>query len=312
MDNQTIPVVWTNDDIHFGQSAPLRRQLAFLDRHGIPGVFFVIPRSGGDLDEDAELLAVIEKARGNGHEFYQHGFIHTPFECGVPETGMLEYSPVAKRRFDEERGLLETQHTLEAQIEMLEAGRRIWRRAFGEDSAGFRPGWGAFCNNLYKALAILGYEWVSSRIPCFTSWEWNRGLWETPICFRDAIPTAPSLHPQGIREFPLGGDYAFRVPNDPKRIDAMVGLAMQEFDVYFERRDPMVIVSHFHGLEFPGASDGLAPDPHGTGYAVHEKLIPALLESGRATFIGMKELVARYRGSEPASTATPESSARAV
>jgi len=298
MNEKTIPVVWTNDDIRFGQSAELRRQLEFLDRHGIPGVFFVIPRRRGepyrDLDEDKELLTLIEKARGRGHEFYQHGFIHTAFECGVPELGMLEHSPLEKRRFDEERGDVEMRHTLEAQLEMLEAGRRIWRRAFGEDSVGFRPGWGAFCNNFYKALTILGFEWVSSRLPCFTSWDWNRGVWDTPICFREALPTKPYFHPQGIREYPIAGDYGFRVPNDPKRIDAMAGLGMQEFEVYFERRDPMLIVSHPHGLQFPGAVNELPAHPQGTGYAVHEKLIPTLINDGRANFMGMKELAARY------------------
>ncbi len=288
-----IPVVWTNDDIHFGKSAELRRQLELLDRHGIPGVFFVIPSEGGDLDQDKELLPLIEKARGRGHEFYQHGFKHTAFECGFPELGMLEHDPRAKRRFDEERGRLEERHTLEAQVRMLESGRRIWRRAFGEDSAGFRPGWGAFCNNFYHALALLGFEWVSSRIPSFTSWDWNRGLWEAPIHFREAIPTRPWIHPQGIREFPIAGDYGFRVPNDPVRIQAMADLALREFEVYYERRDPMLVLSHFHGLQYAGG-DSNHPHPQGTGYAVHEILLPALLADERTEFMGMKELAVRY------------------
>lgn len=177
---------------------------------------------------------------------------------------------------------------------MISAGMRIWRRAFGEDSAGFRPGWGAFCNNFYKALHLLGFDWVSSRIPCFTSWDWNRGVWEAPINFRDAVPTKPWIHPQGIREFPIAGDYSFRVPNDPVRIQAMADLALKELDIYFERGDPMLILSHFHGLEYAGTTEGHPAHPQGTGYAVHELLLPALLADERAEFIGMKELAARY------------------
>lgn len=297
--NKKIPVVWTNDDIYFGCSAQLRRQLELLDRHGIPGAFFIIPRSGGgDLDQDKELLALIEKAREKGHEFYQHGFIHTAFECGVPELGMLEHDLPAKRRFDEERGLLEEGHTLEAQVRMLESGRRIWRRAFGEDSPGFRPGWGAFCNNFYQALTLLGFKWVSSRIPCFTSWDWNRGAWENPIHFRETVPTKPWNHPQGIREFPIAGDYGFRVPNDPVRIQAMADLALKEFEIYYERRDPMLILSHFHGLEYEGAANGHPSHPQGTGYAVHEIFLPALLADKRVEFMGMKELSSQYPNSE--------------
>lgn len=186
-------------------------------------------------------------------------------------------------------------HTLEAQVEMLEKGRRIWRRAFGEDSPGFRPGWGAFCSNFYKALSILGYEWVSSRLPCMTSFSWVAGHWGCPIDFRDGIPTKPLRLTPGVMEFPIAGDYGFRVPNDPKRVDEMVDLGLREFEVYAERGHPMLIVSHHHGLAHTGVGDQ-TPEPcaGGTGYAVHEKLIPALLGDGRAEFIGMEELVARF------------------
>jgi len=311
--NPTLPVVWTNDDIHFGRAPNLRRQLEFLDRHGIPGVFFVIPNMDGPLDEDEELLATIGAAKKNGHEFYQHGYLHTAFECGIPEMTMLDFDPVAKRRFDEERDIIEAGHTFEAQVAMLEKGRRIWRSCFGEDSKGFRPGWGAYGTNLYRALAALGFEWISCRIPCITSWDWNHCEWESPMHFREKIPTHPVFLRHGIWEFPLAGDYAFRVPNDPEKMDKMVDLGLREFETFYERRDPMLMVCHFHGLEFDGGGetmrkflsaypgnkvrpeyDKLAPHPQGTGYAIHEKLIPALLQTKRASFVGMQEVVSHY------------------
>ena len=43
----TIPFVWSNDDICAGSTEKLKRQLEFIDRLNIPGVFFVIPRSSG-------------------------------------------------------------------------------------------------------------------------------------------------------------------------------------------------------------------------------------------------------------------------
>lgn len=288
-----IPVLWTNDDIEFGKSSELKYQLDFLDRHEIPGVFFLVPRSvRGDIDQDPELLRLIESARGRGHEFYQHGFLHYAFECGVPDLGMFALDPGACREFDVKRAEIEALHTFEALVEMLDNGRRIWRRALGDDSMGFRPGWGAFCTNLYRALAALGYQWVSSRLPCMTSWLWNAGRWEEPVDFRDGIPTAPHRLPQGIWEFPIAGDYGFRVPNHPGKIDAMVSLALQEFDVYFERGDPMLIVSHHHGLQHPGNMDGaFPPHPEGTGYEVHAKLLPALRHTGKARFLQMSDLV---------------------
>jgi len=287
-----LPLVWTNDDIEFGKSDKLQRQLDFLNHFGIPGVFFVIPGEGGAaIDQDQKLVDLMGSAARDGHEFYQHGFRHHAFECGVPDTGMFYMDQDAQRRFDEERASIEAMHTFEAQIEMLAAGQRVWRKVFGEDSSGFRPGWGAYCTNFYKALSALGYDWVSSSLPCMTSWLWNAGRWEEPMNFRDAIPTNPHRLPQGIIEFPIAGDYGFRVPKDPEKIDRMVGLGLDEFHVYLERRHPMVIVSHWHGLEWRGTtSPDEEPFPGGTGYAVHEKLITAILATGSARFTGMREL----------------------
>lgn len=227
---------------------------------------------------------MIRDAEQRGHEFYQHGFHHHAFECGIPDLEMLEVDRESFHYFNTSRAEIEAHHILEAQIRMLEAGQKIWREAFGRDSVGFRPGWGAYCENFYKALSVLGYEWVSSKIPCMTSWLWSIEKWEVPMIFREGMRTAPHQLKQGVWEYPMAGDYAFHVPQDVPKIAAMVDLAEREFEVFSERGHPMLLVSHCFGLEYLG----------GTGYAVHEKLIPALKNTGRAEFIGMKELTRRY------------------
>lgn len=288
----SIPVVWTNDDIGFGTASQLKRQLDLLDPLGIPGVFFVIPQSsGGRIDEDEDLLKIIASARERGHEFYQHGYRHFAFECGIPQLEMFALDSSAKLRFDRERDAVEALHTLEALVEMLENGQRIWRKAFGESSEGFRPGWGAYCGNFYKALHILGYRWVSSRLPSMTAYLQHYGQ---PIEFYEGRKTEPHLLKQGIWEFPIGPEVGWRVPNSPERIEAMVDLGMAHFEALHARREPMLIVSHYHGLGFQGELEGCSPLASGTGYAVHEKFLPQLQASGKAEFIGMKELSARY------------------
>ncbi|MEK7415701.1 MAG: DUF2334 domain-containing protein [Planctomycetota bacterium] len=302
-DLKTIPVVWTNDDITFGKSAELRRMLAFLDERKIPGVFFLIPHNRspdacGDLDQDRELLGVIAKAKERGHEFHQHGYEHLPYECGVPELRMLDFSEEERNRFDEERDALEEMHTFESQIRTLEKGRAIWRRAFGEDPVGFRPPWGAYCGNLYKALAALGFAWTSDRIPCFTGWEWLSGNWDAPFHIREKISTAPYMLRQGLMQFPMAGDYEIKVPNDPEKIERVIALGMREFDEFSRRGHPLLHCSHWHGLQSPGNRGPtiahLPPHPTGTGYLVHDRLLAAQRASGRAEFIGMKELATRY------------------
>jgi peptidoglycan/xylan/chitin deacetylase (PgdA/CDA1 family) len=280
----TIPFVWSNDDITAGGAVRLTRQLEMIDRLGISGVFFVIPRDNYEkrnIDSDLELMRVIEKSRARGHEYFQHGYIHTPFESGVPETWMLDMAPDVRNQYDVKRLEIEKQHTLEAMLEMIANGAKIWRRAFGTNSVGYRPGWGAFCGNLYRALEQLGFEWCSARIPSPTSWKWNNGKWDEPMNFREGVAAGPSCIGR-IIEYPLGGDYAFMVPNEPARIDAMVGLGIQELGYYHERGLPMIVCSHWHGLERNG----------GTGYAVHEKLLPAILRSGKVQPMNMTQLSA--------------------
>jgi len=288
---QTIPVLWTNDDIMFGRAEAHRRQLEFLDRLGIPGVFFVIPSAGDSaIGNDVELMRLVDQSRDKGHEYYQHGHMHTAFESGVPELWMLEFSPPTKEAFDTNRFEIESKHTIEALTEMIDKGRRVWRKAFGDDSPGYRPGWGAYCSNLYRALKLLGFEWVSSRIPFKTSWIWNQRRWDFQMEFPKDARTEP-YDLFGIREYPLAGDYAFQVPNDAKRIEQMADLGLAEFDEYHRRGHPMLMVSHHHGLERTGEYDGCQPMASGTGYAVHERLIPAIMDSGRATFLNMSQFL---------------------
>ena len=287
-----IPFLWTNDDICYGQVEPLRRQLKFIDRFGIPGTFFVVPGSDGyprgkTIADDAELLKEIERARGRGHEFYQHGYLHTPFESGVPETWMLDFAPEVRRQYDEQRLEIEKHHTFEALVAMLESGRRIWRRALHEDSPGYRPGWGAFCGNLYRALEVLGYAWVSSTLPSPASWLRNQGQWDAPMNYRAAVPALPHRLGQ-LWEYPIGGDYAFRVPNEPAGIEAMVEQALQEFHYCHGHGWPFLLLSHYHGLE----------NNHHSGYAVHEQLLPRLLRDGCAEPLAMAQLHRRFAGAE--------------
>jgi len=192
---------------------------------------------------------------------------------------MLDMVPEVRAEYDIKRLEIEKQHTLPAITQMVENGAAIWRRAFGENSVGYRPGWGAFCGALYQALGDLGFAWCSARIPCPTSWKWNNGLWDEPLDFREGVPVQP-VRVGKVVEFALAGDYAFRVPAEEAKIDAMVGLGMREMGYLHEQQAPMIVCSHWHGLENNG----------GTGYRVHEKLLPKLLENGKVEAMNMTGL----------------------
>ncbi len=289
MTNQ-IAFVWSNDDITAGTSPQLTKQLSFLESLGIQGVFYVIPESGNGstIDNDADLCRTIERARKDGHEFFQHGYIHTPFESGVPELWMLDFAPAVREQYDEERLEIEATHQLDAMVEKIETGQKIWRRAFGDSSPGYRPGWGAFCGNLYRALDILGYEWVSSRISSRKSWLWNQELWDRDPPFRETTPGTPWRIGRLI-EYPIGGDYGFQIANEPEAIRRMVELFESEFLEFHRRGWLFNVVSHHHGLDRNG----------GSGYAIHRQAIPKIQQSGKAEFMGMTELHRRTVESMP-------------
>ncbi len=289
----TIPFLWTNDDIQYGQTAQLRRQLEFLDRMGIPGVMFMIPKNlkNQTLADDPDLLRLVEKARGKGHEFYQHGYIHMTFESGVPALWMLDlvmdFEPKIRCDYDARRLEIERGHTFEALTAMIEAGHRIWRRAFHEESAGYRPGCGAFCGNLYRALEALGFAWISSQISLPISWLRTPKRWDQPVTLDPKVPVKP-WRIGALWEFPLGGDYGFRVPMDEAKIEVMADLGWNEFCFCHQQKAPFTLVSHWHGLEYEG----------GTGYRVHERLVSRILQSGMAEPMGFAGLLKRYSSSE--------------
>lgn len=283
---KTIPFLWTNDDVTFGQVAELECMCAFLDEAGVPGTFFVVPiRSIGSIDQDAALIEGIRAAERAGHEFHQHGTRHAPFECGIPDLDMLAAAPEVRRKFEEDRFAIEASHTVESLTALLSEGREIWRAAFGAPSRGFRPGWGSFCGNLYRAADALGFEWISARVVSMTSWRRNFGQWDALMDFREGIPSAPARFPgTKVYEIPMtGGEYAFKVPDDPEKIQSMVALALAEFSWCHERNLPFVMVSHWPGLAFG----------EGAGYEVHRRFLKQVRESGKAEFLTLNHLFDR-------------------
>jgi len=291
-----IPFVWSNDDISFGLTEKLKRQIDFIDGFGIKGSFFVIPRrvaEGEDIiqkngkmtiDKDIPLISAIEDAKKKGHRFYQHGYVHSAYECGIPDLEMIDFSAEVKKQFSSRRFEIEQSITSEVIAEKIELGRKIWRRAFGEESPGFRSGWGAYCSNYYKALEILGFEWSSTRICLWTSWMWGaQGKFDSKEGFRDGITPYP--HRIGrLIEIPIG---AYMKEEDFNRFfNLYINLAMEEFNLCWEKGYPFVVVSHWHRLE----KDGID-----TGYKIHQKFLTSIIETEKAEFMTLEQIYSRYK-----------------
>src|SRR5262245_16415678 len=121
-----IPVFWTNDDIMYSRAQQMQRQLDFLAQFGIRGDFFVIPRTQEHtLDEDKELVPILKRAMAAGHGCYQHGYVHDPYESGIPDISMLRFSPAVAERYTNERFAIEAMHALPAMKRMVAKGHAI-------------------------------------------------------------------------------------------------------------------------------------------------------------------------------------------
>lgn len=285
-----IPFIWSNDDITTGQRASMERQLAFLERFGLKGTFFVVPcpLHEPELTEDAPLLELLKQAMAAGHDVQQHSTTHQCAENGTADLRMFQLmGDTAMREHSDNRFVYERLWQVDAIEAQIGWGRDVWTQAFGAPSEGFRAGCGSFCGNLYPALENLGFQWCSSRLVSLTGWMRQAGHDQYPL--RLEGPLRP--YRQGkLLEIPILDDVAFRVPR--ARVDDYVELGRRLWESCVERQIPAVLLSHPHGLEWENEGE------NGTGYAVHEKLLPLILESGLAKPMTISEYHRRIEAGE--------------
>jgi hypothetical protein len=292
--NTKIPFIWSNDDITIGLSEPMQRQLDFLARWDLKGTFFVVPllrRKDPEgrirptpLTNDPGLISLIKAAMRDGHDAHQHSVTHACEENGTADLRMFDLmGDGAKVQYSNERFVFERIWEVDAIEAHIGWGRKVWTEAFGAPSEGYRPGCGAFCGNMYTACERLGFKWVSARVVSMTGWMWAARHLDYPV--RLEGPGRPFRHGK-LMEFPILDDVAFRIPRAD--VDRFVDLGWQHWQKCVERRFPFLLVSHHFAL----AHD------EGTGYAIHEKLLPRILDTGLAEPMTISEYYRRVEAGE--------------
>jgi hypothetical protein len=136
---------------------------------------------------------------------------------------------------------------------------------------------------MYKALENLGFEWCSARLVSMTGWMWASKKYDYPVRFDG--PAKP-FYQGKLVEFPILDDIAFRIPEE--KINDMVQLGWDMWSMCVQRNDPYILVSHPFALEHA----------EGTGYAIHDKLIPRILETGLAEPMTLNEYHQRVKAGE--------------
>jgi peptidoglycan/xylan/chitin deacetylase (PgdA/CDA1 family) len=284
--DKPIPFVWTNADVSNGSYDKLARVLDWLARFDLKGTFFVVPRLHGEqqLTDDPKLVELLKSAMAAGHEAHQHSTTHHCEENGTADLRMYDLmGESAKAQYSRQRFVFERLWQLDALQAQIDWGRQVWIDAFGAPSPGYRPGCGAYCRNMYTALENLAFTWVSARLVSVTGWQWAFKHYAYPVTWE--YPGLPS-RVGAMVEVPILDDVAFNIPAD--KIDVMVELGWQHWRHCVENHWPFVLVSHPFALEYEG----------GTGYRIHEKLLPRIMGSGLALPMTMNQYHRRLQAGE--------------
>jgi peptidoglycan/xylan/chitin deacetylase (PgdA/CDA1 family) len=295
MSQAKIPFIWTNDDLAVNNYGDLEPMLGMLDRFGLKGTFFVVPCPSGThrMTDDAKFVDALKAAQQQGHDFEQHSTTHVCIENGTADLRMFDLmGDGAKQEYSQQRFVHERLWQVDALQAQIGWGRQVWTDAMGAPSDGFRPGCGAFCGNMYTALENLGFKWCSARLVSMTGWMWAAGNYDYP--HRLEGPAQP-VRQGKLVEFPILDDVAFRIPAE--KIEDFAELGWKHWQECVRRNLPYVLVSHPFALKHDG----------GTGYAVHAKLIPRILDSGQAQPMTLSEYYAHIESGEY-SCAAPEES----
>jgi len=278
-----IQVAISDDDITVGKAGKLLELHRFHEQFGIPVSYFIIPFPRTEelsISQDTDLQRALDTIRADGSEAHPHSHRHHPFEWGYPEIiGAMEFSEGLCKAFADHRFSIELYHDKDRMLQRMVEVVEEWKKFSGEESVGFRPGWGSFSCTFYEVLKECGYKWSSTRFASRASWHRSKGY---PS--EDVINPHVGLNPylqNGLIEFPILGDFGFHA----KRSDGpeLVALFKKQFWECLEANAPAVICHHPHGLD----SDDVDP---GSGYEIYSEIFEWLIARGDVEFVTMSKL----------------------
>ncbi len=238
----------TNDDAG-GQDPHLFRQLLdFLAAHEVVATFFVVPQAGGKpLDDKPQWLALLERARREGHELQLHGFDHSStFEFGVPPDFMLDIIPEAKARWQREPEAIRAEHTLEAVRARIARGKEIFARALGFEPHGFRGPCLSMCDATYRALAEHGFRWASNLVVNPMGWRYVQRRYDAGEPWQADVPPHPIPYRHGIIEVPMVSEYTWYLRDED--VERHYALMRSDYDRVREVGGVFVTISHYYAM----------------------------------------------------------------
>lgn len=247
-----LTVVFTNDDAGNGDVALFAELLDFLKRRSMKGTFFTIPcAQGKPLGERPEWVAILQRAREEGHEIGLHGYVHDGFEFGRPPDFMLDLmGPKSWERLQGQRQALGESWRVEVLQGKIERGIAIFEQTLGFRPRSWRSPCAAVCTNLYLALSAAGIAVDSSLIVNPQGWPYANKDFTTRLDWELAHPPYPFRYHADIVELPLMSEYTWYLTDDAQ-VEHAWNLMVADGDRAVRASGLFTVMTHFYAMTGP-------------------------------------------------------------
>ncbi|MBQ6472302.1 MAG: DUF2334 domain-containing protein [Victivallales bacterium] len=226
----------------------LERLLDFFRGENLRATLFVVPIDEGTdqpfWQADQRYLPLLREAHQDGFRFGQHGLRHNRFELGIPPDFVLNLPHEAenKRWAQENRELLERDHTVENCRARLRQGRRILEDAFVFPVQSFRAPALQESPAMFQALKQEGYLVDSSALLQETAYDYYLDRMDAaPIEITRELWEAKRRNGFGLT-LPLTCDYTWDLHDS--HYAQVMSMAQHDFRQCLENDLPFVTVCH--------------------------------------------------------------------
>ena len=235
---------------------------------------------------------LLQRALDAGHELQHHGYNHDScFEFGIPPYFMLDIlPPEIQAAYSQTPEQFTRHHGYDTLVDKLLQGREILSRIFGYVPRGFRAPCLAMCDNSYRALHDLEFQWSSNQVVNPMGWRYINRDYDRGEPWQPDVPPRPYPYHGGVTEAPMHSEYTWYL--EPGDVDRHFELAKADFDRARGRGDPFVVLSHYYAMTGQWRN----------GLEVYRRLFAHARATGDVRFVTLSQLVAGGRAQKaPAS-----------
>jgi len=277
---------FSNDDAGTQEPDLFAEVLDFLDEQGVPATFFVVPHAGNvPLDQKPEWRKLLDRALDSGHELQHHAYSHDScFEFGIPPNFMIDILPAeVQEAYARSPEQFTQAHGYATLREKLEKGREILIQVLGYVPRGFRAPCLSMCDNTYRALHDLDFEWSSNLVVNPMGWRYINRDYDRNEPWVAEVPPRPFRSKEQVTEAPMLSEYTWYLTSED--VDRHFALVKADFDRVRSESGAFTVLSHYYAMA--GQWDA--------GQEVYRRLFAYARETGDVRFVTISQLVAAYR-----------------